>query len=183
MKNVLVFLADGFEEIEAITTVDLLRRSGLCVQTVAVGKSLEVSGVHHVPVIADRHISQVDASSVDAYVLPGGLPGVTNLASSEPLLELIREAYDAKRLVAAICAAPTILGKLGLLDGRPATCYPGCEGELGGYLPTGGAPVAVSDHVITGRSAGVALEFALEVIAYLLGREAADRVAQAIIIG
>lgn len=180
MKNVYVFLAEGFEEIEAITTIDLLRRAGLSVITIAVGKSLEVAGAHHIPVIADRHISQLGELEADAYVLPGGLPGVTNLAQSPELLQAIKAAHSDGKLLAAICAAPSIFGSLGLLEGLEATCYPSFEPQLGGYQPTEEA-VVVTPQIITARSAGVTIPFALAIITKLLGEEASRAVAQAII--
>lgn len=180
MKTVFVFLAEGFEEIEAITTIDLLRRAGLAVQTIAVGKSLEVAGAHHIPVIADKHISNCSLEEADALVLPGGLPGVTNLGESKELIEMIQGAYKTEKLLAAICAAPSIFGSLGILDGVPATCYPSFEPQLGKYEPTTEA-VVVSERIITARSAGVTIPFALAIITKLLGNEEAEAVRKAII--
>lgn len=180
MKTVLIFLAEGFEEIEAVTTIDLLRRAGLSVQTVAVGNSLEVAGAHHIPVIADKHISDIDAKQADAMVLPGGLPGVTNLNNSQALLKILQEAHEQGKLLAAICAAPSILGGLGLLSGKPATCYPSFEEKLGAYIPTSDK-VVVTEGVITACAAGVTIPFALAIITALLGQEKADEVASAII--
>lgn len=180
MKTVFVFLAEGFEEIEAVTTIDLLRRAGLSVITISVEDSLEVTGAHHIPVIADRHISNIDELKADAFVLPGGLPGVSNLAKSETLLDILRKAQNDSKLLAAICAAPSILGELGMLDGKTATCYPSFEEKLGDYQATESA-VVLSDGVITARSAGVTIPFALEIIKYLLDEETAQSVANAII--
>lgn len=182
-KNVLVYLADGFEEIEAIATIDLLRRAGLSVRTIAVGTSTrEVSGAHHIPVLADDCIGNggVSIDEIDAIVLPGGLPGVTHLNASEQLRAIVSQMYNAGKLVAAICAAPSILGGLGILEGKEATCYPSFEETLTGYTPTS-APVVISGNVITARSAGVTFDFAEAIITHLLGREAADAVASAII--
>lgn len=180
MKTVFVFLAEGFEEIEAVTTIDLLRRAGLAVVTIAVGDSLEVAGAHHIPIIADRHISNIAELEADALVLPGGLPEVTNLGKSEALLTMLRDAHNSGKLLAAICAAPTILGSLGILDGREATCYPSFEGGLGAYKASD-RKVVVSDDVITACSAGVTIPFALAIITALLGEEASEAVAKAII--
>lgn len=180
MKTVFVFLAEGFEEIEAITTIDLLRRAGLSVQTIAVGNSLEVAGAHHIPVIADKHISNCSLDEADALVLPGGLPGVTNLGESKVLIEMLRQAYEAEKLLAAICAAPSIFGSLGMLDGIAATCYPSFEPQLGKYEPTADA-VVVAERIITARSAGVTIPFALAIITKLLGSEQAEAVRDAII--
>ncbi|MDO4692577.1 MAG: DJ-1/PfpI family protein [Porphyromonadaceae bacterium] len=179
-KNVYVFLAEGFEEIEAVTTIDLLRRAGLSTTTIAVGNSLEVSGAHHITLRADKPLDEVDLSRADALVLPGGLPGVDNLNSSEVLRSMLRQMYDSGRLVAAICAAPMILGQLGILKGRHATCYPSFERHLTGYK-TSEQKVITDGHVITACSAGVAVDFGLEIIKYLLGDQEALRVAGEII--
>lgn len=179
-KTVLIFLAEGFEEIEAITTIDLLRRAGISTVTVAVGDSLQVNGAHHIPVIADRALEQVSASMADAVVLPGGLPGVTNLNMSNTLRSIVSEAYQAGKTIGAICAAPSILGELGILQGRFATCYPSFEPKLTGYKPTPDG-VVVDGNVITARSAGVTIPFALAIITQLLSEDVANEVASAII--
>ena len=181
MKKIFVFLAEGFEEIEAITTIDLLRRAGSEVTTVAVNASTTVKGAHGIPVVADKLIGDILATSADAYVLPGGLPGVTNLAADERLKTLLKSAYQEDKWLAAICAAPSILGGLGILSGKAATCYPSFEPTLEGATPLDEA-VVVSGRVITGRSAGVTIDFALAIIKELIGQEAADSVAQAIIV-
>lgn len=179
MKTVFVFLAEGFEEIEATTTIDLLRRAGLAVQTVAVGSSLEVAGAHHLPIVTDRHITNIEPETADALVLPGGLPGVTNLAASEELLSILRKAYADGKLLAAICAAPSILGSLGMLDGREATCYPSFESQLGGYIPSE-LPVVVTPNVITAKAAGYTADFAFAIITTFLGAEVSENVRKAI---
>lgn len=180
-KKVYVFLAEGFEEIEAVATVDLLRRAGLTTVTVSVGKSLEVAGAHHIPMRADRALQDIDPADADAYVLPGGLPGVTNLNECAPLRELIVRAEKEGKLIAAICAAPMILGQLGLLEGKRATCYPSFEPHLTGYLPTA-ERVVVDGRIITASGVGVAMEFALAIISYLLDASSADEVARAILL-
>lgn len=179
MKTVFVFLAEGFEEIEAVTTIDLLRRAGLAVQTIAVGPSLEVAGAHHLPIIADRHISNAEPETADAFVLPGGMPGMSNLAASTELLEMLQRAYAEGKLLCAICAAPSIFGRLGFLEGRPATCYPGFESELGGYVPTADT-VVVTPGIITGRGPGYTTDFALAIATALVGAEASEAVRRGI---
>lgn len=179
-KTVYVFLAHGFEELEAVATIDVLRRAGLTTITVAVGDSLQVAGAHNIPMIADIPLSDVRVDVADAVVLPGGLPGVDNLNASAPLRAMIQQAHDSGKLVAAICAAPLILGQLGLLEGREATCYPSFEEHLRGYKPTERQVVA-SGNVITAMSAGVAVDFGLAIASYLVGEEAAASVAKAII--
>ena len=181
MNKIFVFLAEGFEEIEAITTIDLLRRAGAEVTTVAVNASATVKGAHGIPVVADKLIGDILTTSADAYVLPGGLPGVTNLAADERLKSLLKSAYQEDKWLAAICAAPSILGGLGILSGKAATCYPSFEPTLEGANPLDEA-VVVSGRVITGRSAGATIDFALAIIKELIGQEAADSVAQAIIV-
>lgn len=180
-KKVYIFLAEGFEEIEAIAVIDLLRRAGLTAITVAVGTSLEVAGAHHIPVRADKALQDINPKEADALVLPGGLPGVTNLNESDVLRAMIQEATADGRLVAAICAAPMILGQLGLLNGKRATCYPSFEPHLKGYIPTSEA-VVVDGHIITASGVGVALEFALAIVTYLLNEKTADEIAKAILL-
>lgn len=178
-KTVYVFLAEGFEEIEALTSIDLLRRAGITTITVAVGDSLEIRGAHHVPVIADIPLGKISEIEADGFVLPGGLPGVTNLAASPTLLKTIEEGYKAGKVIGAICAAPSILGGLGILEGREATCYPSFEPQLTGYIPTD-KKVVVSGRIVTARSAGVSEEFALELITLLTDKATADGVHAAI---
>ena len=131
-----VFLANGFEEVEAITPVDIMRRAGLDVRTVSIYDSPMVTGAHKVPIQTDMVFCQVDFSQVDLIVLPGGLPGSTNLDACEPLCQAIKKHTEGGKPVAAICAAPLVLGHLGLLVGRKATCYPGVEPELTGATCT-----------------------------------------------
>ena len=153
-----VFLANGFEEVEAITPVDIMRRAGLDVRTVSIYDSPMVTGAHKVPIQADMVFCQVDFSQVDLIVLPGGLPGSTNLDACEPLCQAIKKHTEGGKPVAAICAAPLVLGHLGLLVGRKATCYPGVEPELTGATCTG-AMVEVDGNIITGKGPAAAFEF------------------------
>lgn len=179
-KNVYVFLAEGFEEIEAIGTIDLLRRAGLPTHIVAVGLEPNVTGAHGIAIHADLSIGEVYSDDVLALVLPGGLPGVTNLDASQRLHQLISEAHQAGKLLCAICAAPSIFGKTGLLQGHEAIAYPGFEQHLhGATIST--APVAKSDHFITAKSAAYTFDFALEIIATLAGKEKANEVAAGIL--
>ena len=153
-----VFLATGFEEIEAIAPVDIMRRAGLDVRTVSIYDTPVVSGAHSVPVQADMTLGQVDFSLVELMVLPGGLPGATNLDACAPLREALQKHAGEGKPVAAICAAPLVLGHLGLLRGRKATCYPGVEPELEGAQCTG-ALVEVDGNVVTGKGPAAAFEF------------------------
>ncbi len=179
MKKAVVLLAEGFEEIEAITAIDLLRRAGISVTTVGLG-SQEIRGARGVVVRTEAQLSGF-AEEFDALVLPGGQPGSTNLASSAEVLCLVRRSFSEGKLISAICAAPSVLGKAGILEGKRATCYPGVEEKLTGSI-TETAPVVVDGTVITSRGVGTAILFALEIVSYLEGRPAAHKVASAILV-
>ncbi len=162
------FLADGFEEIEAITTVDMLRRAGVDMKTVAVtgDASLTVTGAHSIPVTADMHISDVNTSDLCGVFLPGGMPGTTNLDENSKVRELVAFCADNDKYIFAICAAPSVLGHMGLLKGRKATCYPGFESELAGahYCD---APCVQDNKFITGKGPGATVDFASMIITEL----------------
>ena len=132
MKTIFVFLAEGFEEIEALTPVDVLRRAGLPVQTVSVMDEQVVAGAHGVPVLADKMFAEINPEDAEMILLPGGLPGATNLDAHEGLSRMILDFAAAEKPLAAICAAPLVLGNRGLLQGKKATCYPGFETYLQG---------------------------------------------------
>ena len=174
-----IFLADGFEEIEAITPIDILRRAGIETITVSISENLRVVGAHHIAVEADCLFSSCDFTQADALILPGGLPGTTNLGAHQPLLDLLKRHHDAGKLTAAICAAPSILGKLNLLNGKEAICFPSFENTLQGATISDNK-VVKSGNTITAKAAGVAVEFALEVVATLKGNEEAQKIAQVI---
>lgn len=172
---VLVFFAQGFEELEAIAAVDILRRAGIPVQTVGVdGK--EIPGAHGITVECDIRDTQADPGAVEMIVLPGGGQGMRNLDASRTVHGFIAHCVQNDRPMAAICASPVIYGRLGLLEGKKATCYPGMEGELAGAEYTG-ADVETSGRITTGRSPGTATAFALELVRVLRGSDAAERVA------
>ena len=180
---VYLFLAEGFEEIEALTPVDALRRAGADVKTVGVtGKT--VVGSHGIPVVADITADEAEelariGEKVEMIIFPGGMPGAANLDSS-PLTDLfIERAKSDDAFIAAICAAPMILGKRGLLSGRDATCYPGFEKYLEGakYFE---ASVVVDGNFVTSDGMGSALDFALQLVALLNGEEASERLADSI---
>lgn len=169
-----MFLADGFEETEAIETLDILRRAGLPAQTVGVGGRLR-TGAHGVPVRCDREEHELDLSSLEGVILPGGMPGTVHLKESESVKKAVEYAAESGKLVAAICAAPSILGGWGLLRGKRAVCFPGYEEALHGAEVR--SETAVADgNVITSRCAGTALDFALQIVAYYLGFGKADEV-------
>ena len=164
MKKAIVFLANGFEEMEALGTVDILRRGGIEVTTVSITTDPVVIGAHNVPVTADTTLNNALLNDADALILPGGMPGASNLNDSEAVKEALLGQYREGRIVAAICAAPMVLGGLGLLKGRKATCYPGFEPKLIGANVTGEA-VEVSDNVITGKGPGLVMNFGLALVA------------------
>jgi 4-methyl-5(b-hydroxyethyl)-thiazole monophosphate biosynthesis len=174
-----IILAEGFEEIEAITPIDLLRRAGIEV-IIAGLNATDVRGSHDIVVRADCLLSQV-GDDFTAIILPGG-PGAAFLAESQPVLDFVKKAYAASKLCAAICAAPVVLAKAGLLAGRKATCYPGREPELTGATFVERTTV-IDGNVITSRGAGTSVPFALEVIRYMAGATAADKVGTAILHG
>jgi protein deglycase len=171
--NVVVPLADGFEEVEAVTIIDVLRRAGLNVVTATLAKK-EVIGSHEITVTADRNLSDLDPADFMAIALPGG-PGTKNLKESDLVLDFVREIEAHGGYCAAICAAPTVLGKAGILKGKRATCYPGDEKDLGGAVYTA-APVEIDGKIITGKGAGTAVTFSLALAAILAGKEKAESV-------
>ncbi|MCI6174905.1 MAG: DJ-1/PfpI family protein [Clostridiales bacterium] len=183
MKSVLVFLADGFEEVEALTVVDLLRRADFDVKTVSISDSLTVRGRSRIEVSADQMWDEAETDRADMLVLPGGMPGTTYLMNHEGLRAALQKASKEKRYTAAICAAPTVLADLGLLDGRKATCYPGLESRLKehGASVTVDKEVVKDGHVITSRGAGTAVPFALKLIDALADSEAAESVRRGIV--
>ena len=176
---VYVLLAPGFEEAEALVPVDLLRRAEIETKTVTI-TGMPVPGSHGVTVTADLTLDQADLSQADMVVLPGGGLGYQNLGKEPRVEALVREAAGKGVWVAAICAAPTLLGRWGLLNGKQAVCYPGMEEGLVGAVPPKLGNVARDGRIITGRAAGDAYDFAAELIEVLLDRAAADRVLEAI---
>ena len=169
-----VFLADGFEEVEAIAPIDVLRRCGLEVCTVGVTGAV-VTGSHHIPVRCDTGIESADFSDVEAVVLPGGMPGTLHLKESSAVTDAVRSAYEQDKIVAAICAAPSVLGEMGLLKGKEAICFPGFEDKLLGARLSA-SPVCQDGTVITAKGAGVALEFGAKIAACFVGAEKAGQV-------
>ena len=172
--KIALLLADGFEEIEALTPVDVLRRAGLTVDTVGIGKQL-ISGSHGISVLADITDSEADADSYDAVIFPGGMPGSLNLDKADFTDKIITSVQSKGGRIAAICAAPLVLGRRGLLKGLRATCYPGFEGELIGALPTQEG-VVTDGNITTAKGMGVALDFGLALIEALKGKEVADKI-------
>ncbi len=180
MAKVIVFLADGFEEIEALTVVDVLRRGEIDVSTVSVMDKRTVCGSHKITVYADKMFDDINFNEYDALVLPGGMGGTNNLMTHEGVKEQIKTFVSAGKTVSAICAAPTVLGASGVLKDKSATCYPGCEDRLfaGEYT---GDKVTVDGNIITGQAMGSAIDFALELLARLGSIAESDRVREAIV--
>ena len=182
MKTSFIFFADGFEEVEALTSVDVMRRAGMPVLTVSINETLEVTGAHGVTVVADRLFADCDFGDAEWLVLPGGIPGAPNLADCQPLCELL-EAHDGKGgLIGAICASPAVvLGQLGLLAGRDAVCYPGLEQTVEG-VNWGNSPVVVDRNMVTGNGPAAAASFALTMVGLSRGDTVADEVARGMLL-
>lgn len=175
MNMVHIFLADGFEEIEAFTVIDVLRRCGIDLHTVSVTGKRLVVGAHGISTMVDGLFRQSAVQESNGIILPGGMPGTRNLMVCDCLCKSLRNHVEKGRLTAAICAAPSILGRLGLLDGRSATCYPGFEKELNGALCSS-AQVVEDHHIITGRGPGAALPFAFAIAARFVDKATVDKV-------
>lgn len=180
MKKTAILFAEGYEEVEALTVVDLLRRAKLGCDIVAVEESGWVTGSHGIRVEADKPLSQLDIGEYDGLILPGGLRGVSNLAADSRVLALLRAFAGAGKLTAAICAGPTVLAKAGLLAGKKATCYPGMEDQLAGAIPCAD-PVVKDGNILTSRGVGTAIPFALALVAFFNGEEQAQSLAKTIV--
>lgn len=184
MKKSYIFLADGFEEIEALATYDMLCRAGIDVDLVSVYDNAVATGAHGVAVYTDETIGEINPDDADWLILPGGMPGASNLFDCKPLTDALRRHCDRGGNIAAICASPAVvLAPLGILDGRRATCYPGFEDALtaGGATATG-SDVVVDGNVITGKGPGVTMQFALAIIKAAAGDETAAQVAAGMLI-
>lgn len=169
-----VFLANGFEETEALATVDVLRRAEFNVRTVGVGGK-RITGAHGIVVEADWEERDVTTDDLDAVVLPGGMPGTLNLEKSPIVQACVRYCVRNNLILGAICAAPSILGHMGLLQGKKAVCFPGFESQLTG-AELADAPVCTDGLLVTARGAGVAVEFALELVSQLSGKKTAEKI-------
>ncbi len=180
MKKAGVFFGTGYEEIEALTVVDLLRRAGIEVQCISIDNRKQVMGSHKINVEMDAGIGDVDFESLDMIVCPGGMPGTRNLEACDVLIEQIRSFYEKGKLIGAICAAPSIFGHMGLLKGRKACIFPGMEEELVGAEVVYD-DVVQSEHVITSRGMGTAIAFGLEIISSLIDKETAQNLGRKIV--
>jgi 4-methyl-5(b-hydroxyethyl)-thiazole monophosphate biosynthesis len=177
--KVFIFLADGFEEIEAIAPIDIFRRANVEVVTVSISGNKSVIGAHNVCVLADCLFSETDFSDNDLLFLPGGMPGTKNLDAHEGLNQLLKLQAENGKNIAAICAAPSILGKMNLLKDKEAICYPGFEDQLYGAILSK-EKIVKSGNISTAKGAGVAIQFALKLVEELKGKETADKIAAAI---
>lgn len=181
-KKVGIMVADGYEEIEMLTVVDLLRRAGLTCDIISAAGKKELTSSHQVTVLADVLFADADFDSYDGLVIPGGMPGTKNLGAHTGVCEQLKKACADGRLIAAICAAPTVFGSLGLLEEKRAICFPGMEDGLTGADVTV-EPVVVDGNIITSRGMGTAIDFGLAVVAYFEGKKAADELAERIVYG
>jgi protein deglycase len=177
MKTIYVFFANGFEVVEALTPVDVLRRAGHNVITVSVSGKKEVISSHKVTVVTDALFENFDYTDADLLILPGGQPGTDNLNAHKALKELLLKANSEGKKLAAICAAPMVLGQLGLLSGKSATCFEGMEAHLKNAKVTTD-PVVVSGNIITSRGAGTAMVFSFCLVEQLDGKQKAQEVAK-----
>lgn len=180
MSKACVFFAPGYEEIEALTVVDILRRASVDVDMVSITDEKKVTGSHNITVEMDKLFNEADFENADVLVLPGGMPGTKNLEAFEPLMDKVDDFYNKGKYVAAICAAPSIFGHRGILKGKKACSYPSFESHLEGADVTD-APAVADTNVITGRGMGTAISFALTILEALEGREKAAAIKESIV--
>ena len=182
MPHIAVFFAEGFEEIEALAVVDLARRAEIKTDMVSVTGNEQVTGSHGIPVLTDMQFESVDFAAIDMIVLPGGMPGTKNLEAYEPLMEQVRAFHAAKRDIAAICAAPGILGRMGMLTDRKAVSHPSVATDLAGAEVLQ-KDVVTDGHLTTSRGMGTAVPFALKIVERFCGKDKARLLAQGIVYG
>lgn len=179
MAKVYAYLAEGLEEVECLAVVDVLRRSGVDVTMVSITGAKEITGSHGIKFMADALFEEANSDAADVLFLPGGMPGTNHLKAHEGLKAAIEKANKQGRRVAAICAAPSVLGSMGLLKGRTATCYPGFEDQLTGVSYTSQG-VVTDGNITTSRGLGYALDLGLELIRLLQGPQQAQKIAASI---
>lgn len=180
MSKVSVFFGTGFEEIEALSVVDILRRAGIETDMVSITGQETVTSSHGVTVSMDKNLEEVDFSSLDMIVLPGGMPGTKNLEACDLLMEQVDSFFEKGKWIAAICAAPTIFGHRGILKGKKACCFPGMQNQLEG-AEVSYEKVVVDGNVITSRGMGTALEFALKLLEVLTDAQTATQMATTVV--
>ena len=179
-KKVYIFLADGFEDIEGLTVVDLMRRADIDIKTVSIKKSKEITTSHGITMLTDLTFAETDFTDADMLVLPGGMPGTMNLGVDVAVTGALKQMNRDGKIVAAICAAPSVLGKCGILEGKKATCYPGFEDKLIGAEIVNKA-VVTDGNVITSIGLGTSMEFGFELIKKLISEEKAEEVREQIV--
>ena len=181
MDKVIVFLAEGFEEVEALTVVDYLRRVNVIVDTVSITEEKKVKGAHDIIVLADKTIAELgNLENYSTVVIPGGMPGAANLRDNEKVTSIVKEIYEKQKLVAAICAGPIVLQRAGILKDKKVTSFPGFEDELPGSQYTG-KKIERDGNIITSRGPYFAVDFALEIVDYLLGEEKLEELKKSIL--
>lgn len=180
MAKSLIFLAPGYEEVEMLTVVDMLRRAGIEINMVSITDTLEVTSSHNVTIKADQLFADADFDSASMLILPGGMPGTNNLLAYTPLTDKLVEFNNSGKFIAAVCAAPSVLGALGILNGKNATCYPGFEEKLTG-ASFQKKPVVRDGNVITSRGMGTCIDFAGEIITALDSKQKAEEIKKKII--
>lgn len=180
MSKTGIFMANGCEEIEGLTVVDILRRAGLDIEMISINESTCVTGSHGIAFSADTVFENVNFDEFDAVVLPGGMPGTLNLGNHAGVVSTIKKFAQEKKLVAAICAAPSVLGAAGILNGKHAVCYPSFEKKLTGAIVSED-PVMTDGNIITSRGMGTAIDFALAIVKYFKDEDTAADLKQAII--
>ena len=180
MKKAAVFFAEGFEEVEGLTQVDLLRRGGIEADMFSVTDKKEVSGAHGIKIVCDKILDDFKAEEYEAIILPGGMPGTLNLGNSKELCGYILKFNSEKKILGAICAAPSVFGSLGILEGKKACCYPGFEQKLTGAQISFNN-VETSSNIITSRGVGTAIDFACALIEAIVDKKTADDVKESIV--
>lgn len=172
---VYIALAEGFEEIEAVAVIDILRRAGIKTKTFSLTENRHVKGAHDVIIISDDIFEEIDFAKGHMMVLPGGMPGTINLAKHLELGEVLKEYKASNKWLAAICAAPTVLAKYGIIEGKNATCYPGCEKDFGNAIFQS-EEIVIDGNIITSRGPGTALKFGIKLVELILGEEKANSI-------
>ncbi len=180
MKQVIMLFAEGFEEVEALMTVDLLMRGGVGVKMVSVDGEELVAGSHGITIRTDMSLAEVCPEELDAVIIPGGMPGTLNLGESNAVTGLLKQMHKAGKIVGAICAAPSVLGACGILQGRRATCFPGFEDKLTGARFVDEMAV-VDGNVVTSRGLGTSMEFGFALLEQLVSKETAEKVREQIV--
>lgn len=179
--KVIVFLAEGFEEVEALTVVDYLRRVNIEVDMISISGEKKVKGAHDIEVVGDKLVEDINIDEYLGAVMPGGLPGATNLSEDSRVIGIVKSFHKEEKLLAAICAGPIVFQKAGVLEGTDFTCYPGYEDNIssGNYIEKN----TVRDkNIITGKGPAFAVNFALEIVDYLLGEEKKDELKKEILL-